>query len=83
MTIKKIFANCILCRKLCSRAIKTIKSDCKLYLINPSHVPYRRVALFYIGPISVLNDAGQQIKCYVLIITCFFTRAVHSIPIPV
>ena len=79
MTTKKFLAKYILCKKLHGRALKVNKSDYKDCLINLSHVPYRRVALDHIGPMSVLNVAEQQIKGYVLIITCFFTKAVHLI----
>ena len=79
-TVKKCLNRCIPCKKLYGRQIKINQSDYKDYLINPSHMPYRRVALDHIGPVHVLNDVGQKVKVYILIVTCLFTRAINLIP---
>ena len=79
MTTKRIINKCIQCKKLYGRAVKINQSDYKDYLINPSHIPYRRIALDHIGPVTILNDVGQKCKGYVLIVTCLFTRAVNLI----
>ena len=75
-TIKKIVNKCLVCKKLNGRTIKLSQNCYREYRLNPKQVPFREIAMDHIGPFNVRNS-GKVTKMYVLIITCFFTRAVN------
>lgn len=78
--IKTVLGKCLVCKKVNGRTIPINRNSYKDYRINPSKIPFREVALDHIGPFSIKNDSKKDNKkVYVLIVTCFFTRAVNLI----
>ena len=52
------------------------RNSYKSYRIEPNAIPFREIALDHIGPFSIKNGRNENIKIYLLIVTCFYTRAV-------
>lgn len=77
-TIKSIVNKCIVCKKLNGRTVKLNQNYYREYRINPEQIPFREIAIDHIGPFNVKIE-GMCRKVYILIITCFFTRAVNLI----
>jgi hypothetical protein len=42
-------------------------------------VPFRAIAMDHIGPFTVKNDRNENVKVYLLIITCLWSLAVNLI----
>jgi len=76
MTVKKLLKDCVVCRKLHGRPTQLNQNDYREVRINPSRVPYRNIAIDHAGPFKSRSE-GVTVKCYVLIVTCMFSRAVN------
>ena len=75
-TIKKVVNKCIMCKKLNGRTIKINQNSYRNYRIDPIQIPFREIAIDHIGPFNVkIRDENN--KYYILIVTCYFTRAVN------
>jgi hypothetical protein len=78
VTVKKVVNKCLVCKVMYGRSVAVNKNSYRNYRVNPIEVPYREIALDHIGPFTVkVNDTNS--KVYILIITCFWSRAVHLI----
>ena len=75
--VKKVIKSCLFCKRLYGRPVKINQNAFKEYHINPGNIPFNKIALDHIGPFSVKNDCNQTVKVYILIITCFYSRAVN------
>jgi len=78
VTIKKLIKTCVVCRKLYGRPAKLNQGDYKNSRINPSQVPYRDIAIDHTSAFKVKSE-DNVVKCYVLIVTCMFSRAVNLV----
>lgn len=77
--VKRIIKSCILCKKMYGRSIRLNQNSFKDYRINPVEIPFRELALDHIGPFLVKNDNKETVKVYILILTCFWSRAVNLV----
>ena len=77
MVTKRLLKKCVTCKRLYGRPISINQNDYQDFRINPSNIPFRDVALDHLGPFYTLNESGEKIKTYLLIITCLFTRAIN------
>ena len=78
-TIKKVLKVCISCKKLYGRTIKLNQAPYRSFRIDPLQRPFMNIALDHIGPFNVCDPSNNKIKTYLLIITCFYTRAINLI----
>lgn len=76
-TVKKCIGKCLICKKIFGRTVKLNHNAYKDYRINPVKIPYREVVPNHIGPFIIKNDHGENVKAYILIITCMWSRAVN------
>jgi hypothetical protein len=81
-SVKSVITKCIDCKRLHGRPIQTNQNDYRQYRIDPEHVPFRNMIIDYIGPFSVKNRVGSVVKTYILIFSCFWSRAVNLIVCP-
>lgn len=82
VTVKQILNDCHMCKRLHGRTLKLNQNAYRTFRVNPEMIPYRNVAIDHIGPFTVKNSQGQNVKIYLLIITCLWTRAVNLIICP-
>jgi hypothetical protein len=75
-TVKKLINKCVLCKKFYGRTVNINQNSYKSHRVNPSQVPFREIALDHLGPFNIKNNGSKQ-KIYILIITCYYTRAVN------
>ena len=75
--VKSVLNCCLICKRLHGRPVNFNQNSYKDYHINASDIPFRRIALDHIGPFVVKNDHNENIKVYILILTCLYTRAVN------
>ena len=76
--VESIVNKCLICKKINGRTVVLNKNCYRDYRVNPNSFPFREIALDHIGPFSVKNGREKH-KMYLLIITCFYTRAVNLI----
>lgn len=76
-TIKKIVNKCLICKKINGRTIKINQNYYRDYRVSPHKIPFREIAIDHIGPFNVKSTNNQIIKSYILIVTCYFSRAVN------
>ena len=74
--LKKSLKRCIPCNKLNNRPIKLSQSPYREFRISPTNIPFKSVFIDHAGPFLVKYN-GSNIKCYLLIITCLWSRAVN------
>ena len=77
--VRKVLYKCVICKRLHGRAVKVNANDFKDYRVNPESVPFRQLILDYIGPFNVKNTIGNERKIYILIFSCFWSRAVNLV----
>ena len=75
--VKSVLNQCITCKKVSGR-----KVDQKMAPLPAERTAFREPVFTYMaidemGPLSILNDADQEVKAYLLIIACMTFRAVH------
>ena len=71
-SIRKIVKNCTVCKS----TIKLNQSSYRNERLYPENIPYRNVYLDYMGPFYVKKE-GKQVKVYILIFTCMWSRAIN------
>ena len=74
--VQSILLQCLKCKKLNARKIKLNQNAYRDFRINPSEIPFRFIFLDHFGPYSVSWE-GKRVKCWILIITCLWSRAVN------
>lgn len=77
ITVKKILRQCLKCRRLNNRTIKVNQNAYRDFRINPESIPFRNICMDHCGPYTVKTEAGSNTKIYVLVISCFWSRAVN------
>lgn len=75
-TIKRTIRDCVLCKKLHGRSLKSNVSCYRDFRANPSRRPFSSVMCDSIGPFNIKDERDGVRKVYVTIITCLYTRAV-------
>lgn len=80
--VKRILRGCTWCRRLHGRAIAISQNCYQNFRINPAQVPFREVALDHIGPFIVKDNSSVNIKVYLLIVTCLYTRCINLLLCP-
>ncbi len=78
-SVKKILQQCLVCKRMYGRSIITNQNAYKSYRVNPENIPYRNIILDYMGPFKVKGSNSVDNKIYILIISCYWTRAVNLI----
>ena len=69
--------DCIACKRYNARPVNyPSPSSLPASRVNLS-VPFAHTGVDYTGHLWVTNQAGEKVKVYILIFTCFNTRAVH------
>lgn len=76
-TIRKNISSCILCKRLNGRTIKVNTNDYRASRVAPEAIPFRCLLLDYIGPFTIKNFEGKSQKMYILILTCYWSRAIN------
>ena len=74
--VKKYIRECIICKRFNNRSIKLNQNSYRDFRLEPSQIAYRDIFMDYIGPLYVTVN-GSKAKCYLLIITCLWSRAVN------
>lgn len=81
-TVKRVLHQCLVCRKFHNRSKKPMQNDYRDFRINPAPFPFRDIALDHMGPFVVKSENGNNVKAYVLIVTCLWSRAVNLLLSP-
>ena len=69
--------NCIACKRYNAQPVNyPSPSSLPTARVNLS-VPFAHIGVDYTGHLWVKNKSGEKVKVYILIFTCFNTRAVH------
>ena len=76
--VKKILRECVVCRRFNNRTISLNQNCFRDFQINPPDIPFRFIFIDHIGPFHV-NNLGERTKCYVLIISCLWSRAINLV----
>lgn len=76
-TVRKLISQCFICKRMYGRTISTNQNAYRSYRINPEEIPFRNLILDYIGPFKVKNCRNENVKTYVLIMSCYWSRAVN------
>ena len=77
--VKSIVNSCVFCKRFNGRPVKINQNSYREFRVNPSHHPFRDIALDHVGPFTVKNSIGHCSKIYLLLITCLYTRAINLI----
>ena len=77
VTTRKLLKNCIICSRMNNRAVKLSQNAYKDYRVNPEAIPFRNIAIDHCGPFTVKNTCNENVKMYVLCITCLWSRSVN------
>ena len=78
VVVKNILKSCIICRRLNNRTIKINQNAYRDFRVNPEAIPFRNICLDHCGPFFVKTGSANE-KVYVLVISCFWSRAVNLI----
>ena len=78
-TVKRVIDQCLLCRRLNNRTVKTNQSYYRDFRVNPEAVPFRNICIDHCGPFTVKDDSNANEKVYILVISCFWSRCVNLI----
>ena len=73
--VKKALKECIICRRVNGRTIKTTQNSYKSWRVSPPNVPFRYIFLDHFGPFYV-KIKGMKVKVWVLCITCLWSRSI-------
>jgi hypothetical protein len=76
-TVRKFLSTCVFCKRLHGRAVKINTNDYCACRINPDAIPFRQIILDYIGPFDVKNINNVSDKVYILIFSCYWSRAIN------
>ena len=74
-TVKKVVSQCITCKKIHSRNIKTNQNAYRDFRANPPNVPFQSIFLDHLGPFRV-RRGSETVKAWLLLVTCLWSRAV-------
>jgi len=74
--VRKVLKACITCKRLNERAVKLNQSSYRKFRYDPNTRVFSDVYLDYIGPF-VVKLQNRNVKVWVLIITCLWSRAIN------
>ena len=77
-TVRKVLKNCFICSKYNNRSIKISQNAYKNFRINPNEISFRNICIDHCGPFKEKNS-GSNSKVYILVVTCFSSRATSLI----
>ena len=73
-SVKRYIKKCIVCRRFNRRTVKVNQNEYRDFRLNPPDIPFRFSFIDHLGPFTV-NLGGKNVKIYLLIITCMWSRA--------
>ena len=74
-TVSKVLKDCLWCKRLNARTIKTNTSPYRYFRVEPNSVPFRDIMIDHFGPFTVKLGEEKK-KVWILIVTCLYSRAV-------
>ena len=74
--IKKILKECVHCRRLNCRTVKTNQNCYREFRVDPPNIPFANIFIDYLGPFNVKHN-GVNNKVWLLCITCTWSRAIN------
>ena len=75
--VSSVISGCIICKRYNTRASK-YPSPASLPLSRVKlSIPFAHADVDYTGHYYLRTDQGDKVKAYILIFTCFNTRAIH------
>ena len=78
VVVKNVLKSCIICRRLNNRTVKINQNAYRDFRVNPEAIPFRNICLDHCGPFLVKTGSANE-KVYVLVISCFWSRAVNLV----
>ena len=75
--VKKTLSNCTLCKRMNANPIKINQSPYREIRLDPLNIPFGQIYMDYMGPFSVKNQQNQNVKSWILCITCMWSRAIN------
>ena len=76
-SVKEILAKCILCQRLKKQKMQQQMAPLPPFRIQEAPRPFTHVAVDYGGPLVAYKGDGTTEKCWFLLFTCLYIRAVH------
>ena len=78
MLVKRLTANCLLCKRLHGRVVRLNKNCYRDFRVKPEKAPFRQVFLDYLGPFEckVSRKSKEKIKVWLVVICCLWSRAI-------
>lgn len=77
VTVKKVLRQCVKCRRVNNRTVKINQNAYRDFRVNPESIPFRNVCMDHCGPFTIKSEDGSNVKVYILVISCFWSRAVN------
>lgn len=75
--VRSFLNTCIVCKRFNARGIKyPSPASLPAHRVNLS-TPFKHTGVDYTGHLWLKNEQGEHYKIYILIFTCFNTRAIH------
>lgn len=75
-TVKAILSDCLICRRVNARTVKSNQSFYREFRENPATLPFQYSFMDHFGPYHVYVE-GKKRKVWVLIITCLWSRSIN------
>lgn len=75
-TVKNYLKSCLTCKRVNARPVKLNQNAYREFRTNPPCEPYKFIYIDYIGPFKIRIN-GVLNKCWLLAITCLWSRAVN------
>lgn len=74
--VRRLLRRCVTCKRFNARTIKLNQSNYRSVRVSPTAIPFANVYMDYAGPFLV-KLCGVQIKVWLLIVTCMWSRAIN------
>jgi len=74
--LKKVLKQCVVCKRFNGRSLSVNQSPYRDIRVNPPQIVFRNVYIDHMGPFFT-RVAGSKVKCWILCITCMWSRAVN------
>ena len=74
--VKKLLRSCVICKRYNAAPIKLNQSEYREFRHSPPQTPFISIFIDYAGPWTV-KLKGDNVKVYLLVITCMWSRAVN------
>ncbi|XP_064093214.1 uncharacterized protein LOC135205956 [Macrobrachium nipponense] len=79
VVVKKVLKGCLICKRLNARTVKINQNAYRDFRINQEAIPFRNICIDHCGPFLVKDRNKQNYKVYVLVISCFWSRAINLV----